>query len=252
MRKKIDRDAFVAAWRAAGSLDEVMAATGLSRLEASAAATRLRKQGVELKKFCERAQRPESLSDRAARFARERRVSFRVAGAELGISGQAVQQSYARLYPGEDPPGLKVLEGDPVAREVAMVLARDGQSDEDVAAEVGFSLGYVRRIRLDAGINRADEKDAAMRAAVELVRSGVSAVRAAAECGVSYGRLAERCREVGVALNGRSGRRNGQAGAAADLVETEGLTVAQAARRVGCVDSAVHGVLKRRRLLTGG
>lgn len=242
--RKISTEAFVAAWQAAGSLDDVAAATGLARTYVSQRASHLRARGRVLKKFCERAQLPEPSSARAAQEAREQRLTFREAASRNGVTHQAVQQAYARLYPDEAPPVGSV--GDAFARATVVELARSGKSDAAVAAEVGFSAAYVGKIRRGAGIDRAREKNAEMRAAVDEVRRGARTSHAAADHGVSYGGLSRRCREAGVALAG-IGCRDGSAVAAADLVERTGVAVSAAARTTRCAPPAVRDVLARRR-----
>jgi len=90
------------------------------------------------------------------------------------------------------------------------------------------------------------EKNAAMEAAINEISRGVRTSHAAADHGVSYGRLSQRCREAGVALIG-TGDRDGSAVAATDLVEQTGVTVSAAARATRCAPSAVCSVLKDRR-----
>lgn len=246
VKKKISTDAFIAAWETAESLDDVVAATGLKRFHASVTATRLRKRGVTLKKFSERAQRAESLSDRAARAAHDEGMTYDDAAAQYGISRQAVHQSYARLYPRDTRPiGMR---SDHTARAVVVELARAGRSDDEIADEVGFCAQYVSKIRLDAGINYIEAKGVALRSAVEAVRGGASVAHAAADHGVSYTHLLVRCRADGVSSVKRGGQRNGSAVAAADLVERGAHTVAEAAREMGCAPPGVYAMLKRRRL----
>jgi hypothetical protein len=70
---------------------------------------------------------------------------------------------------------------------------------------------------------------------------------AAADHGVSVGRLYDKCMERGVKPSAKSGRRNGRAVAAADLVESDGLTFTAAARAMRCSPSAVQATVQRRR-----
>jgi hypothetical protein len=56
-RKRLTHEEFVTAWAKAKSLDDVVAATGMSRVGVQARASRLRKAGVRLRRFA-RAKQP--------------------------------------------------------------------------------------------------------------------------------------------------------------------------------------------------
>jgi AraC-like DNA-binding protein len=246
MKQKIDPKAFAVAWQAAGSLDELLRTTGLSYAYATSLATWLRKQGTPLKKFSVLAQLPESRSVRAARDAREEGMTFTEAAAHHGISHQAVQQTYARLFPGEPPPvgrpGMNAFE-----RAMTVELSAAGASTQEVVDQVGFSSEYVGQLRRRAGIRVADGKRAVVLRAVESVRAGASIGEAAADHGLSSNHVGRVCRELGVVSRGWRGRiRNGRCVAAADLVESEGMTVGDAARATRCTPAGIYGVLKRR------
>lgn len=246
MDKKISDEEFARLWNSATSVAGAAEAIGMSKGYASQRAVRMRAAGFDLKRFSVRGCRPESLSDQAARVAHDERISYREAGSRFGVTGQAVQQSYALLYPDDARPGWS---GDATARGVVVELSRSGMPDDEVASEVGFSACYVRKIRLGVGgINLSARKAAVVEAAVAAVRAGTPAPRAAADHAVAYNTVRRRCHEAGVPLNGRTGSRDGSSVAAADLVERDGLSVAEASRRTGCAPPSVHVVLKRRRL----
>lgn len=186
-----------------------------------------------------------SLGEQAARICVAEHISYQEAGRRFGISRQAVEQAYRKLFPDADPP---VGYGNPdlAARAVAIQLIRAGRSDAEVAAEVGFSVEYVGKIRRSVGIDRMKEKSAAFDRAVDAVCAGARAVDAAIDNGVSYNHLAERCRELNIPLNGSQGHRTGAVVAAVELVEREGITPTEAAKRTRCTTPGIYRMLRQR------
>ncbi len=250
-----NRDEFIAAWQSATSRREVAAATGRTIQEIDNLARALRREGVPLKKF-QPGRRPTPMLEsdapyaRAGRAAHDEGLSFAQAAARFGISRQAVHIAYRAMFP--DAPRRGGQGGhDEIAHGVVRELAQCGLPDDAIAADTGYCEQTVARIRLAANINRKEQEEAAFALAIESVRGGARALDAAADFTVGYATLIRRCRDAGIPLNGRPGIRTGANSVGADLVESGGMTIVEAARAVGCAASGVACALRRRRARAG-
>lgn len=247
----VNREQFIEVWEAANSPAEVAEWFDISVSKACRTASWIRRSGTPLKKFQRgRAARSDAKSTMAARVCHDEGITLGDAAARHGVSRQAVQQAYARTYAGHPQPSSRP-RGNHAARELAVELARSGKPLMEIADETKISLSHLYQVVKNAGVvlpPRPTKTDAIVRA-VEAVRDGASCVDAAIDHGLSYNTLAVACRRAGIELNAHKVP-NGRAVRAADLVESEGLSIAEAARRTRCSPPSVSAVLRRRRQVT--
>lgn len=131
----------------------------------------------------------EPRGDQAARAAAEEGLTFTKAGARLGVSPQAVQQAWQRLFPGQDPPrksrSARISE-----------MLRAGRPISEVAGEVGLSEEHVRSVAQRSDIKipsksvlRATKFQEKFEQAMTAIAAGASISKAARDHGMSHGSL---------------------------------------------------------------
>lgn len=189
-----------------------------------------------------------SRSELAALWLRDHGGSLDSAGAQFGITREAVRQGWARVFPGEPSP----LQLERAQNGVAIArLAAEGKTSREIASELGLQahlvVGWCRHhnVRLTSAFVRSKVK---FDAAIAQVVGGSAIIDAALDNGVSYGRLSQLLAERGIRsplLPGEAGRRRvaGQSrrALASALVDSEGITVAEASRRMRVAASGVYG-----------
>jgi len=131
----------------------------------------------------------ESRGARAARAAAKGDLTYTEAGAQLGVSPQAVQQAWQKLFPGQDPPRKRR------STRISEML-RAGRSISEVADEVGLSEERVRSVALRAGVEipskgvlRAMKFQGKFDQAMAAIAAGASINKAARDHGMSHGSL---------------------------------------------------------------
>jgi len=131
----------------------------------------------------------ESRGDQAARAAAKEGLTFTEAGAQLGVSPQAVQQAWQRLFPGQDPPRKRR------SARISEML-RVGRSISEVADEVGLSEEHVRSVAQRSGVEipskgllRAMKFQEKFDQAMAAIAAGASISKAARDHGMSHGSL---------------------------------------------------------------
>lgn len=186
-----------------------------------------------------------SRGEQAARAVKAECITTFEAGKRFGISHQAVSQTWKRLFPGETPPMRHWA--DRFTHEVIVEMVKQNRSIAEIVEETGYSAVSVSKIARRDGLraSAAPGRRAAMESAITAVANGATIADAVAEYGVSYGRLADNCRERGIEAN-KNNSRDGRALRAADLVQRGAATVSEAARQERCAPAAVHMVLRWR------
>jgi len=225
------------------------------RVETGASHLCLHCDGPHRTKFCPKippsqANAKPSRSEQAARLAHAEHISLHEAADRFGITHQAVSQIWRKMFPNE-------LRGrgtraDHVAHATVVEMVRLGTPLANIAEATGYVDATVYKLARDNGLAASTDpsRARAFQSAIAAVKAGASIGEAAADHGVSWGRLSERCRELGVAATATSKGRNGRAVAAAGLVLTDGISVADAARRMRCSPPAVSVALARMRRMT--
>lgn len=186
-----------------------------------------------------------SRGELAARVVKAEGITMSEAGKRFGISPQAVSQTWKRLFPGETPPMR--YWADRFTHEVIVEMVKQNRSIAEIIEETGYSAVSVSQIARRAGLRASASpgRREKMESAITAVANGVTIADAVAEYGVSYGRLADKCRERNIEAN-KNNSRDGRALRAADLVQRGAATVSEAARQERCAPAAVHTVLRWR------
>lgn len=188
-----------------------------------------------------------SRSERAARLCQEQHLTLREAAQRVGITHQAVSYAWHRLFPGKQPP--RQDRSDPIAHAVVCEMVKAGKSIAKIMEETGFGHQRVYQIAREFGLKAKARPgiDQAFERAIAAVRDGASLGEAAADHGVSWGQLGNRCRQLGITPKRTEGKpQNGRGLAGAALVRQEGISVNEAARRMRCSPNAVRDALRRR------
>lgn len=184
----------------------------------------------------------------AARKLHDHGGSLRAVAEEHGVSFQAVDQAWGRLYPGELTPYRKRAEE---RRREVLELAKSGLYASEIARRTKSqrvaALCREAGVQLQSGVTTTPE----MEAAVQLVAGGMAVVDAAFAAGVSYGRLSKLSRERGVVGRPSTRPRDGRSVRAARRV-LAGERVCDAARAESCTPGSVHATLLRLRAINAG
>jgi hypothetical protein len=188
-----------------------------------------------------------SRAERAALLADAARISIAEAARRLGVSRQAVDQEWPKVF-GDRPRPRDPRPGDRARRVEG--LARGGMSAAEIAKVVGISHSYVLSICQERGISTVNPMEISIErydAAVAAVEAGCSIAEAGADHGISYGALARvvRARGVKPPANGY-GRRDGRVDRAVSRI-LAGETQAVAARAERCSAPAVIARLRSMR-----
>lgn len=185
----------------------------------------------------------------AARKLHDHGGSLRSVAEEHGVSFQAVDQAWERLYPGELTPYRKRAEE---RRREVLELARSGLIAYEISRRT--KVQRVAALCREAGVQLQDGRQGTtpeMEAAVQLVAGGMAVVEAAYAAGVSYGRLSMASRERGIVGRPSTRPRDGRSVRAARRVMA-GERVCDAARAESCTPGSVHATLLRIRAANAG
>lgn len=185
-----------------------------------------------------------SRSERAAMLAAERGLSLVAAAAIGGVTHQAVQQAWVRIY--GDAPTPKV-ESWQRRRAELVAAATAGVSMRALAERLGLSPSGVRSMasRIGVSVHAEPARRRDWDSAIAAVESGASVAEAAADHDVSYGRLLARVRAAGVRSTANSRHNYGAGVRAAELVLSKTASVPEAARLYRVSPAAVTGALRR-------
>lgn len=188
----------------------------------------------------------ESRGQQAAQYVDETGCTFAVAGEKFGITREAVRLGWVKLF-GDRPSAYDEITVS--KRRRVVIAAVQGKSRADIAKEAGVSVALVSRIVSARGIrvpSAWSKNDTTWDAAIAMVANGASYAEAAAEHGVSEGRLAQKSRLAGVhsTQTGR-GRGNGRVRRALERIRN-GESISQACRAERCARAGVSAILKHR------
>lgn len=185
----------------------------------------------------------------AARWLKENGGTFRDAAARFGISRQAVEQGWARLYPTEQAPSVaaSIVRADRI-----LELARSGVVAQQIADDERVNIATVHNVCRRAGVvpdGPAVLKDRDFNRAITMVLEGRPCPEAAAVCNVSLFHLYERMKKLDIARTHKgAGVHTGRTQrAVARLKAGEFATVAAAARAELVSASCVYAALAKSR-----
>lgn len=162
---------------------------------------------------------PNSRSARGARWVRETGGSFEMAAATFGISRQAVDQAWHRLFPGQPPPWQQAI--------------RD-------------ALRETRELEMSARATIKKQRHQHFVEAANRVLAGAAIPDVCSDLGLSYHSTREQLRLMGVRSKARGrDRMDGRIDAAIAAIAL-GVPIAVACRRARCAPQGVGKTIRRR------
>lgn len=184
-------------------------------------------------------------SDQAAVLARAENISLNEAGRRIGASGQAVSQSWHRLY-GDLPTPTQAVRYEISDRALEMTDA--GHTAKEIAKTLSLPIQSIRNRLKARGVTPIEvDREACWQAALEVIASGATIAEAAARVGKSYSLIAALARKHGVKTTADSQeRRVGKVARALILIQA-GASVPEACRIVECAPVGVYVALRRQR-----
>jgi hypothetical protein len=193
-----------------------------------------------------------SRSERAAMWLAEHGGSMHDAGAQFGISHQAVSQAWERLF-GDDKSPLLITRSEIATRVLA--LAREGKTRSQIVAATGVAMRSVYRICRNAGVAVVTASEVRRRRyddACAEVTAGRCLVDVAIDHRVSRGALTRELRRRGIqAKRAQTGRQDGRTARAIERVRAGAqIVVACAIERVATPN--VYRAFRRRDTNPGG
>lgn len=187
----------------------------------------------------------ESRSVRAARDVDAELITLEEAGKRYGITREAVRLGWVKLFGDRPTAGREQAVS---AKRRVIIGAVRGLSRKQIVEETGLSMSSVGRFLNERGLDAKREikiNDDKLHRAAGMVRTGSSYAEAAAELGVSVGRLSDRLRSIGVRSTANNGdRMDGRIARAVARVQT-GETVPEASRNEKCASVGVYMALRK-------
>lgn len=191
-----------------------------------------------------------SPSEQAAQLAATEQLPLQVAADRRGVTRQAVDRAWLRLFGDAPRPGSVARAEARAAKKsrIAELIGGEGKTPAEAAAATGLSVSYVSVLAREAGVAPSIDRKRRLALAVKAVAAGASYAEAAADHDVGYATVAKRCRKRGLPsqaapqLAGRGARR---AVRAAELVVTKNMAVNAAARKERCAPASVSEAVAR-------
>lgn len=186
-----------------------------------------------------------SRSMKATILVEESGCTLREAAEQCGVTHQAVSQAWTRRFPDRPVPTEERWTG---WRDQVPTLAALQMTADEIAAKIGACKSTVQRIAQDAGITLRNPwliHPDAITDALAAIAAGATVAEAAADYGISFGRLADLSRERGVRskATGR-GRKDGRSRRAFQRVRA-GASIAAACAAERCAPCGVSNMLRR-------
>jgi hypothetical protein len=184
-------------------------------------------------------------SDQAAVLAMAEAISLNEAARRSGTSGQAVNQSWRRLY-GDWPTPTQAIRHEVSDRALEMTDA--GHTSKAIAKALALPIQSVRNRLKARGVKPIEvDRKACWQVALEAIAGGATIAEAAARAGKSYSLIAALARKHGVKTTADSQeRRVGKVARALKLVQA-GASVPEACRIEECAPVGVYVALRRQR-----
>jgi hypothetical protein len=195
---------------------------------------------------CPTIERKPTLAEQAARLVDTDGLSLGEAGARFGITGEAVRLGWVKLFGDRLTPKMEAQSAARTERETRIDDAlRDGMTVDEVRAATGEPPRRIRSAARRIDIAAVTDSDLRFERGMALVSEGKTYAQAAADVGVSEGRLGDLCRAEGIRSTGRPGRDPGRGPRAAELVRSGECCIAEAARRERVSTAAVAAAIRR-------
>ena len=163
-------------------------------------------------------------------------VSLRDAGRRFGISGERVRQVLGKM-------GLTTRPRATADAALEGVRDLDTKTPAQLAAETGFNVDSVARALRRRGISSSTRLDFCVNRASQMIQEArkgqKSLIELSIEFDMAYVTVARTLRSVGIATPYKR-RRNGHAAEGSTLVDAEGISIYEAAKRVGCAPPTIR------------
>lgn len=188
-------------------------------------------------------------SGKAATYVKAHGCMLKEAARKFGISTQAVHQGWLRLFPGEPIPTLIAA----AQRNQRIVeLAASGKTLLEICEELGVAYGSAHSACQRADVHPAPALNGYgarnEEAVAEMMKGDKTVAEVAAQFQMSDGHLRQLLHDRGVsAPHKRSTSEHwGRSAAAHELMQREGLTINQAARRLEIAPGSLRSYIARR------
>lgn len=164
-------------------------------------------------------------------------ISLRACGRRFGISGERVRQKVVALGKTTRPvtaPNDAAMDAvsDLTSKTPAQISRETGLSRGSVTAALR-RRGVAYSTTIDQNVNRANQM-------IQEARKGQkSLIELSIEFDMAYVTVARALRSVGIKTPYKNGR-NGKAEKGSALVDAEGITIYEAAKRVGCAPDPIR------------
>lgn len=192
----------------------------------------------------------DSVSGQAALYVKSNNATLREAAKRFGITHQAVQQAWVRVFP-EEPLPSRLLASLRVQQMIEYTSTSNGRTIREVAEEFDMTCGAARTICVNEGIatRPASEVTAEQNEQIvaEVMKGERTIPESAAEFDVSPGHAGRLLTDRGLRVPHRFGGNynRGKSAEAFELMKREHLSVQDAAQRLRIAPGSLRSYIKR-------